>query len=539
MTDTEGSSGHRASSMSLVHDENAITVAGSDNSHRRHSEGVQKDVVVSFLVFLFHILQIYGGSDWIYEKFSPYMQRIFRITSDFLGVVIELFGLEYVNTDRLVLFIRSSISICLLLGIFSFHLGVKVTGRLILSMLVFLPMCIALGYLLDNQRDTWILFPIVGYLVVLSFIVILLIAVYYLNVNTREYILTKIVNRFMYPIHKMVEYCSCGSREAEDVLDTIPIYFLLVSGCLTCAIFAMFVGMIEVFWIISVFMTTLPLLSWAILRCKLNLNGIHDVLTKFVWDVNFLHRDLVQLFAVGQLGKYLRDSDNRSWSLVPCVVSCYVISPLLHLALTTHECRKLSHRLGDNSKDYPKTVANSGAVFAHLCGIKQNCYWWPLLEFIVKNTHTVLLASDIDYRIYISLIWILLCVYISVRPHQKCYVLIFNSCELFLIALTDTLRKALPNLSSTILKCIVLVIPSLAAIGVLTLQLRMNMTGRPGAEPDQSDNESQGGEQNNRNTIIGERVTRVIYACQLPIALLSFMACVIDWFHLFDAVSIT
>lgn len=157
----------------------------------------------------------------------------------------------------------------------------------------------------------------------------------------------------------------------------------------------------------------------------------------------------------------------------------------------------------------------------------------------MKNTHTVLLASDIDYRIYIWLIWILLGVYISVRPHQKRYVLIFNSCELFLIALTDTLRKAVPDLSSTILKCIVLVIPLLAVIGVFTLQLRMNMTRRTGAEPDQSDNESQGGEQNNRNTIIGERVTRVIYACQLPIALLSFMACVIDWFHLFDAVSIT
>ena len=545
MTDGNGCSVHNTSSMSLVGETDGTNAKyGSMRWFIRIVKGLlQNEILPSCLLFLFHVLQTCGGSVWICEKFTSYGQRIFRITSDFLGVVIELFGLEYVNTNSFVLFVRAALSNCLFLGIFSFHLSVKVTERLILSMLVFLPLCIASGCLLDHKGDyPWISSwsRSIGLAVtVISFVVI---AVYRLKVNAREYIQTKIFNPLMYPIQKMFKYCSCGTREAENVSDTLPNCLLLVNICITWAIFPMFVRCIYVHCIISVCLTAVPI-SLTILRCKLNLNGIHDVLTKFVWDVNYLHRDLVQLFAVGQLGKYLRDSDNRSWSLGICVVSCYVISPLLHLALTTHECRKLSHRLGDNSTDYPKTIANSGAVFAHLCGIKQNCYWWPLLEFIVKNTYTVFSALDTDDWIYIWLIWILFVVYISVRPHQKYYVVIFNSFELLFIALTDIsrvfLRNAAPDLSSTILKCIVLVIPSLAVIGVFTLQSRMNMTRRTGAEPDQSDNESQGGEQNNRNTIIGERVTRVIYACQLPIALLSFMACVIDWFHLFDAVSIT
>ena len=338
------------------------------------SSGVLKELLLSVIRIVQSLAMSYSLSSYMNRK----LVTIWKLVLDFPGVMRDWFGLRDAVTDDVLLFSRASFSLCFFFLIFSFHVGWKIMVRLVISLLVFVPFCVALGYFPDAgvvEKSIMLAYGAV-------FLILLCVYVVSCCLGKREWV-TKLFNPFMYPFRRLHLYCCFGCDAVRDYEMSWQVPVFLCFACwwiLVTMIFFPYRGL-KAFGYLWLFMGLGICLFMRLVKVAMATS--RDV-RELICSVYYFYTEVTypsfiyQLCSVGW----------GSWSLRVYVSLFCIILPLVQKVLFTYKAQRL--RSGLSWGDFYKALDESGVTFSSIFTFTDaGCPLWPISESLLRTLYCI------------------------------------------------------------------------------------------------------------------------------------------------------
>ena len=369
-----------------------------------------------YVIYFAHVLQAYAMLPGIVREGSAELKMTWSVPLKFLGIVRGWFCWKGARWDELELLISSVVSVSFFCLIFSLHLGLIPTLRLICLLLIAVPVCVAVGSLPGSATHTaCVLCSVIVYVMGL-------------------YVLYRRSDRFrifcMYPLDKMRMYCSFGRSGVDDPFKgrSMLLSHLLLAGVpIVLVIFSLWPPVRRVRFMSFLFL--FAAVSSILRKLKAVMASKRDI-QRLIVSCYYLYCDITYPLIAYELADRLLKGDKSvpvSWSLSIYVFLFRLVLPFVHKVYLTFEVRRLSNLLSD--RDYEQAMDNSTGYFSYLfCGVKRRCYWWPVVDHVLRIVYVELhlICSEV---LNVNMCKIFCVILVLLRPYRRGSFLVVHLCE--------------------------------------------------------------------------------------------------------------
>ena len=334
---------------------------------------VSSGAMKTWILFLVHIIQDFLMSPGM-SKYGPRdLETGLSCSLRFLGPIREWFCCR---SDEVELLIASAVSVCLLCLMFSLHLGMTPTVKLLVSLLSLLP-----GYVCA------LLLP--NFIHKLCFLGVCALVVAVLLCFCGPF--RRVCDCFIgHCVDAIRQYCATGrSGAGERVRGSLQLLsHLVVPG-------ALIVSLIFTVWpkVVAVRLASVVVLLFGVLcvfgLLKFTLASKRDV-QRLVWSCYYLYCEVTYPMVAYDLGGRFLGAVRSSWrslyeslSVSVCSFVFVVLLPLFQKVFLSFEVRRLSACLSD--EDYYQVMDQCDGLYTFIFGgLKRERYWWPVLESVLR-----------------------------------------------------------------------------------------------------------------------------------------------------------